>query len=263
MNEYPHGEYIIYADESGDHSMSDVYKSYPVFILAFCIFSKREYITGVVQSIKEFKFTFWGHDMTVLHSSKLRKQLEDFQFLNDPGKRVYFIEKLNVTIEHLPFEIVCMGIDKRHVMEPDFQPSNPYELSVKYCIEEVYQFLQEKNQHHKLTHIIIESRGKKEDKDLASALEKIIETNESLQAVYPIRIIFADKKTNSVGLQVADLVAYPIGRFLVAPEQKNLAFEIVERKFRKYPNHLGKGLKIFPQNNETFKKRKTPDFSEV
>ncbi len=235
----------------------------PVFVLAFCIFSKKEYIAGAVKRIKEFKFAFWGHDMTVLHSSKLRKQLDDFQFLNDRIKRVAFINELNMTIENSPFEIISMGIDKRYLKENDSQLSNPYELSLKYCVEGVYQFLQEKKQDRKLTHIVIESRGKKEDKDLEIAFKEIIEIHKSLQAVYPIKIIFADKKINSIGLQVADLVAYPIGRFMTFPEQLNPAFEIVQRKFVRYPDHLGKGLKMFLQKTETSEKRKTPDFSEV
>ena len=70
------------------------------------------------------------------------------------------------------------------------------------------------------------------------------------------------KKTNSSGLQVADLVAYPIGRFLIGSERKNPAFEILEKKLYGYPDHFGKGLKAFPESVMS-EKRKTPDFSEV
>jgi hypothetical protein len=33
--------YIVYVDESGDHSLNTVDENYPVFVLAFCIFHKR------------------------------------------------------------------------------------------------------------------------------------------------------------------------------------------------------------------------------
>lgn len=262
MIDYEHSDYIIYGDESGDHSMDDVNKLYPAFVLAFCIFSKKEYLEEVVKRIKSFKFAFWGHDITVLHSSKLRKRLDDFRFLHDQVKRSIFIQELNIAIDKSPFEIISMAIDKRYLKEAQSQPSNPYALSLEHCIKEIYQFLKNKNQNRKLTHIIIESRGKKEDKELEIAFQKIVQFHHSSQAAYPLELIFADKKTNSIGLQIADLVAYPIGRFLINPEQQNPAFEILEKKFYRYPEYHENGLKIFP-SIEPSEKRKTPDFSEV
>jgi hypothetical protein len=47
----------------------------------------------------------------------------------------------------------------------------------------------------------------------------------------PFEIIFADKKTNSSGFQLADLVARPVGLNFLRPEQENRAFEILKRKF--------------------------------
>ncbi len=44
-------DYIIYVDESGDHSLEVVYEEHPVFVLAFCIFKKSDYAKIVVPSI--------------------------------------------------------------------------------------------------------------------------------------------------------------------------------------------------------------------
>lgn len=64
----------------------------------------------------------------------------------------------------------------------------------------------------------------------------------------PFDIVMADKKCNSAGLQIADLVARPIGRRLLDPKQPNRAFELLEPKFRRSPRGRieGWGLKIFP-----------------
>ena len=61
-------------------------------------------------------------------------------------------------------------------------------------------------------------------------------------------IRFMDKKHNSTGLQFADLVAQPIARRVIAPDQPNRAYDIIEKKFRKdgKGNVTGYGLKIFP-----------------
>jgi hypothetical protein len=256
-----HGDYIIYGDESGDHSMADGYKDYPAFVLALCVFSKNTYISDVVTSIKSFKFAFWGHGLVILHSSKLRKRKEDFQFLHDRELRTSFLNALNDTIAKSPFEIISMAIDKRLLKEADSR-INPYELTLELCIEKIYQFLEEKEQHRKLTHVVIESRGKKEDDELQTAFRKIITIRSPLQEVFPLKLMFVDKKSNCAGLQIADLVAYPIGRYLIDPEKENPAFKIVEKKILLYPEYRGTGLMMFPFN-EAAEKRKTPDFSEV
>ena len=61
-------------------------------------------------------------------------------------------------------------------------------------------------------------------------------------------IVFADKKTNSAGLQLADLTARPIGRYVLDRGQPNRAWDIIEPKIRRSPAGAvaGWGLKIFP-----------------
>ncbi len=49
-------------------------------------------------------------------------------------------------------------------------------------------------------------------------------------------MVFADKRTNSAGLQLADLTARPVGRHLLLPAQSNRAWEIINSKFWRSPN---------------------------
>lgn len=60
--------------------------------------------------------------------------------------------------------------------------------------------------------------------------------------------MFADKKTNSTGLQLADLVSHPIGRQHLNPAQPNQAYGIVESKFQRGPfgSIDGWGRKVLP-----------------
>jgi len=46
----------------------------------------------------------------------------------------------------------------------------------------------------------------------------------------PFEIIIADKKVNCAGLQLADLMARPIGMHCLRPEQSNRAFEVIYEK---------------------------------
>ena len=264
MRENHYSDYIVYADESGDLSLED--KEYPVFVLAFCVFSKREYLTDVVRHIKGFKFATWGHDMTVLHSKKIRIQADDFRFLQGQAQRGVFMTTLSQAIKDSPFTIIATGIDKRLLQKQYTNPANPYELGLQFCLERLYRFLQEKNQSGRTTHIIIESRMDNQNKELDQAFLKMLAKNKPLQDQCPMKLIFGDKKTNSIGLQLADLIAYPIGRHVLKPHEENLAFKIIEQKFHKFPNYLHKGLKIFPKNSEVIKLfdlQKTPAFAKA
>ena len=58
---------------------------------------------------------------------------------------------------------------------------------------------------------------------------------------------FNQKTQNVVGHQIADLVAYPIGRWVLNSEEENKPFEIIKTKLHKKGGQfLNCGLKIFP-----------------
>ena len=61
-------------------------------------------------------------------------------------------------------------------------------------------------------------------------------------------IVFADKKVNSSGLQLADLTARPIGLHVVKPSQSNRTWGVIEPKLDhdEHGKYEGWGLKIFP-----------------
>lgn len=53
----------------------------------------------------------------------------------------------------------------------------------------------------------------------------------NLKENYLSKSFFSDKKVMLSGLQLADLVARPIGLNLLKPEQPNRAFNILKKKF--------------------------------
>jgi len=42
------GHYVVFEDESGDHSLTSINAEYPVFVLAFCVFEKERYADRVL-----------------------------------------------------------------------------------------------------------------------------------------------------------------------------------------------------------------------
>ena len=57
------------------------------------------------------------------------------------------------------------------------------------------------------------------------------------------------KKTNSCGLQIADLVAHPIAKHVIKAKPSK-AFEVVKEKLFGYPEYEEIGLKLYPLENE-------------
>ena len=111
----------------------------------------------------------------------------------------------------------------------------------------------EKVEHHKKTHVVVECRGKKEDAELELEFRRICDGNNRFGIHLPFDILFSDKKAMSSGLQVADLVARPIGLNTLKPNQENRAFEALKVKLfcdrgraGAGEGYGGVGLKIFP-----------------
>ena len=57
---------------------------------------------------------------------------------------------------------------------------------------------------------------------------------------------FKDKRDDIVGLQISDLVAYPITRYVLDQDAVNLSFEIIKEKIYTQNNKMH-GLKIYPK----------------
>ena len=51
-SETKRSKFIVYVDESGDHSLESVDQNYPVFVLAFCVFYQDNYIKMSFQQSK-------------------------------------------------------------------------------------------------------------------------------------------------------------------------------------------------------------------
>ena len=79
------------------------------------------------------------------------------------------------------------------------------------------------------THVIVECRGKKEDDELELEFRRICDGENKYKQDLPFKVRMAAKTSSSAGLQLADLVARPIGRHVINPEQANQAFELLRR----------------------------------
>jgi len=242
-------DYIIYVDESGDHSLDFIDKDYPIFALAFCIVEKEAYSDSILPKLKRLKFDFWGHDMVVLHEHEIRKSKNDFNILRRKEVRESFFKELTAFMEQSAYTVVANVILKEQIVDKSF-PGNPYHWGLKSCLERTYKFLQEKGQTHKKTHIISEARGNKEDKELELEFRRLCDAHKGWGDTFEFRI--AHKQVNSCGLQLADLLARPIGLSQLRPDQENRTYDIIKEKYYKDGDngHQRSGLVVYPSETK-------------
>ncbi|MFL6621283.1 MAG: DUF3800 domain-containing protein [Sulfurifustis sp.] len=248
MTSNPFSDYLVFVDESGDHGLDAIDPNYPVFVLAFCVIRKQDYVTKIVPSIQNFKFKHFGHDNIILHERDIRKDVGDFAFLKSKESKEAFIHELTQIVAEAPFTLICSVIRKDALKQKYVDPDNPYHVALGFGLERVHYCLQACGVGDKKTHVMVERRGKKEDAELELEFRRVCDGGNYNGEKLPLEIVFADKKANIPGSQLADLVARPVGMSILRPAQPNRAFEVLERKFytNRYGNRQGWGLKCFP-----------------
>lgn len=242
------GDYIVYADESGDPSLKYIDDKFPVFTLVFCLFSVDSYVEEVVPAVQRLKFDFFGHDQVILHENEIRRGSGAFRILRDDSLNGLFMSRVSSIIQKIDVAIIGAVVRKDALAERSVEVADPYEVAMRSCLARLREFLGDDEQ-RKTTHIIAESRGRKED---SMAREVFIQAeaaaNRGSNGSTRLDLIFADKKVSSAGLQIADLCARPLAMQVVKPDQPGRAFEVVRSKIARHPvsGATGWGVEVLP-----------------
>jgi hypothetical protein len=214
-------KYIVYVDESGEASTAAVDKAYPVFVLACCVFDVPTYINEIVPGFQKLKFDWFGHDQVVFHSSDIRRRRGDFQFLADPAEEERFSLELSEFIRAADFEIYAETIAKSEKLTEN--NVDLYPLAVVSSLRRIQVATSQSGGNAKDPAVVFESRGRTQDETVRRALE-------TMEWQGPTR--FSSKASLSTGLQIADLIARPIGLNSLGRGVVNAPFEILREKLR-------------------------------
>lgn len=242
-NKTQYSDYIIFIDESGDHGLRNLDTDYPIFVLVFVIIKKSDYIEKIIPDFEKLKFQYFGHDQVIFHEHDIRKESGIFSLLRrDAQLRKNFLNDLSELISNCHFEFFASIIDKDKLQKKYLAPHNPYEIAMLFCVEHSLELLIKNQQQSKQIHLIIEGRGSRENRELELEFRRICDNQSKLHSTKDFRqinfeLICADKKSNSTGLQIADLIARPIGLSKLRPDQNNRAYEIIRKKglIKKFP----------------------------
>jgi len=244
--------YYFFLDETGDHGLSYVDKNFPLFLLCGCLFRADE-LDNVKAQIDTFKRKYFKTTEVILHSREIRKCEGSFQILFDLKLKAEFYKDLNKILEGAACKIIAAGIDKEeHIKKYGKGAKDPYSLSLSFTIERLI-FCLDSLDKKGVVEVKVEPRGKKEDQMLLSHFNSILDLGTFY--ISPgrlkekiINFKFHSKRENIVGLQIADLCAYPLARHLLNPEEPYIPFKIIEKKIycNKSGEYDGWGLKLFP-----------------
>lgn len=238
-------DYLIFADESGDHGLVSIDEQFPVFALVFCIVRKQDYVEQIVPAMQRLKMAYWGHDQVILHEHDIRKEKGSFALLRtDRELREGFMNELTDLISAAPMQVIASVIDKHALKSRYTTPYNPYEVALLFCLERALGTLRARGETGKRAHVLFESRGRQEDAELELEFRRICDNGggwgyrqvdfRQMQFAH----LFVDKRSNSTGLQLADLVARPLALRHLRPGQSNRALQALDGKILNF--------KVFP-----------------
>ena len=144
--------------------------------------------------------------------------------------------------------VVAVVIDKPAFLTRYKEPVGPYDYALEAGLERVYRHLGGLGDAVRETPVIVECRGRKEDAELELAFRRVCAGSNALSKPFSFLHVMIPKAADSIGLQMADLMARPVGLNHFRPGQPNRAFDIIKTKLRRSPAGKveGWGLKVIP-----------------
>ena len=235
---------LMFIDESGHHNLNPdkIDPAYPIFVLCGCIFDEGYYQKDVVKKFNQLKKDFFGSDDIILHTLEMTRpskyKEKRFAKLIDGEFRKKFYKALNKFLGEISFILVACVIKKQpHLEKYGLSALDPYLLSFDYLLNEFIQELKKDEQGK----IIAERRNSVLDNQLELAwlntkingTEKVkgSDIKDKIENLY-----MTPKSENEAALQIADLVANPIGRYVLKIKKSEpgneVEYVILEKKFK-------------------------------
>lgn len=195
------------------------------------------------------KFKYWGKDTVLLHERGIRERTGDFSVLMGASVRERFFVDLKQIMGEVDFKVVAALIDK-HRLPSDYWKRTPYDVATQFALEWIFYEMQSCNQVGSQIPIVFESRGGKEDAALMAVTKKICTDTELRGMPGMFQCCCISKLANSVGLQLADLIARPIGNHYLHPDSSDHSWDIIDGKMRRSNEGRleGYGLKMYPSS---------------
>lgn len=253
MKKADKSKYFLFIDECGDHNLVKYDPGFPVFTLCGILVSSQN-LNALNKKFEELKMEVFGNKDIVIHSVDIRKWRGPFSVLSNDHLREKFFKGIEkILSQYNAYVIVCCTILKEQLSKFCIrgEEDDVYGLSLSYLIERsIFSVDNEIKDGSSEISIVVERRGKNEDNKLLNYYNGL--RNRGTKWVAPGRLReriasfgFKNKKDNIIGLQIADLIAYPVTIHLLHPERNNPAYEAVKHNIFQ-DNGVLLGQKVIP-----------------
>ena len=252
MDQIEKSKYYLFIDECGDHNLAKYDAGFPVFTLCGILVS-RQNLNYLNKAFEDLKREIFGNANIIIHSVDIRKWRGPFSVLADDMVRVRFFEGIErILSQKEAYVIVSCTILKEQLNKfcVRGEKEDVYGLSLSYLIERSIFCVDNKDGDVPEISIVVERRGKKEDNKLLNYYNGL--RNLGTKWVTPERFRsrvrefgFRNKRDNIIGLQIADLVAYPVTIHLLHPGRPNPSYEAVKHNIFQ-DNGVLLGQKVIP-----------------
>ncbi|MGH8010538.1 MAG: DUF3800 domain-containing protein [Candidatus Binatia bacterium] len=244
---------VMFLDESGNHDLRRINPKYPVFVLGGVIVD-RAYVRNTIEpQMRQFKMTHFGRDDVVLHTVAMGRGRGDYAFLANPAKRGAFYADLNALLLRWDYKVVVCVFELPRLIAQHTQPADPYHDGLEILVE---RFCQELGNDDDAGYICAEKRNPGLDRELLAAWERLTSSGVRARQARAeeidrkiVDLSLKDKAANMAGLQLADLVVTPPGRYVAGmpPHPNQVQWTVVESKLRRVGGYaMGDGLIIRP-----------------
>ena len=220
--------YRLYIDESGDHIynlIDDPSRRYLGLLGVW--FRQTEDYLAFSDNMDRFKRDIFGprpDKPVILHRTDIINRRGAFGSLSNPDKNERFNAGLLGIIKLAQFKMVCVVIDKLEHLEEQVSPFHPYHYCLAAMLDRYSGWLNYKNA---VGDVLAESRGREEDLQLKQAYRRLYESGTLMfdhrhhqRALTSRDIKIQPKSGNIAGLQLADIMAYPIKQAMLIEKGK-------------------------------------------
>lgn len=246
-------KYYLFIDECGDHNLANFDPGFPVFTLCGILVSAQK-LKALNKAFEKLKIEIFSLDDVIIHSVDIRKWRGPFAILADDSLRVKFFEGIErILSQNGVYVIVSCTILKEQLNKfcVRGEEDDVYGLSLSYLIERsIFCVDNEVNDKSPEISIVVERRGRKEDNRLLNYYNGLRNRGTKWVTAERLRSRISDfgfknKKDNVIGLQIADLIAYPVTIHLLHPERNNPAYDAVKHNIFQ-DNGVLLGQKVIP-----------------
>ncbi len=247
--------YYLYVDECGDQNLETFNPTFPIFTLCG-ILVREDKVPIIDRQMKAIKTTFWGERQIILHSRDIRKCQNGFEILFDLDVKRRFYEAINQLIGQRDiYVIISCSILKEPYIRQFGKFNDVYGQSLSFVLERAIFYVDNQCTDEKgCISTIVERRGKREDKNLHHFYCQLLErgtywvTSERMKDRM-ISMDFKWKSDDISGLQLADLIAYPLTRHVLNPHTFNPAYNVLKPNIFMDKKKMI-GFRIYPSPKE-------------